>query len=100
MRAAVHAGMEALEIGARVDHLDLVGGHAGGDQPALDGLADGHDGGDAPVRVAEAVPAVEREADPAVEDEHGRAHEEPGEQGERARPALVAVDDLDALARG
>ena len=94
--AAVHSRMEAIEIGARVDNLDLVRGHVGGDQAALDRLADGHDGGDAPVGIAETVPAVEGKADPAVEDEHGKLHEEAGEQGERARLALLAVDDVES----
>ena len=98
--AAVHVGMKAREVGAGVDHLDLVAGHAGGDEAPLDRLADGDDGGDAPVRVAEAVPAVEREADAAVQDEHGDLDEEAGDQRERPRPALLAVDDVDALARG
>ena len=93
---AVHTGMKAVEIGARVDHLDLAGGHAGGDEAPLDRLAHGHDGGDAPGGVAEAVPAVEGKADAAVEDEDGDLHEEAGEQGERARPALLTVDDVDA----
>src|SRR4026207_2106339 len=42
---AVDAGMEASEIGARVDHLDLARRHAGRHQPALDRLADRHAGG-------------------------------------------------------
>src|SRR5207247_3251219 len=35
---AVHAGMEALEVGAGVNDLDLAGGDAAGDEAALDRL--------------------------------------------------------------
>ena len=95
---AVHVGMKAGEIGAGVDHLDLVGGDAGGHESPLDRLADGDHGGDARGGVAEAVPAAQREAHAAAQDEHGDPDEEPGDERERARPALVAVDDGDALA--
>ena len=61
---AVHAGMEATEVGPRVDHLDLLRGHAGADEPPLDGLAHRDDRGHPLRGVAEAVPAVERESSP------------------------------------
>src|SRR5439155_487365 len=41
-RAPVHAGMEAVGVGARVDDLDLRLRDALTDEPRLDGLADGH----------------------------------------------------------
>src|SRR3972149_2459017 len=43
--AAVYLGMEAPEVGAGVDDLDLRGGDPGGDEPPPDGLAHGDDGG-------------------------------------------------------
>src|SRR5207244_3553419 len=95
---AVHAGMEALEIGAGIDDLDLLGGHTARDEAALDRLADGHDRVHAPGRVADAPDARHRKAHAAVENEQRAPAHEPGQQRQRARAALVGVDDVDAAA--
>ena len=94
-RLAVEAGMEAQDVGARVDDLDLLGRHPGRDQIALDRLADRDDRVNAPARVADPPHPGHVEADAAIQDElRPRAHE-PGEQRERARPSLVRVSHLD-----
>src|SRR6266850_1206368 len=94
---AVHPGVEAPEVRPRVDDLDLLGGDAGPDEPALDGLADRHHRGHLLRGVAEAVPAVEREAHPAIEDEDRDPHRESGEHGQGPGASLLAVYDLDLV---
>ena len=94
-RAAVDAGMEPLDVGAGIDHHDLVRRDAGGDQVALDRLADRDDRVHTPARVAEAVRPAQAEADAAVQHEQrARAHEA-SQQGQGAGAALVGVDHLD-----
>ena len=95
--AAVHLGMEAPEVGAGVDDLDLRGRDPGGNEPPPDGLAHGDDGGHPARGIPEAVPAVQGEADAAVEDKHGDPHQQSREERQRARLALVAVHDLGPL---
>ncbi len=94
---AVHPGMEAAEVRPRVDDVDLRGGHSRRDEPALDGLADRDDRGHPRRGVAEAVPAVERKAHAAIEDEDRDPDREAGQEGQRPRAPLLAVHDLDLV---
>src|SRR5262249_27987999 len=95
--SSVGARVEALEVGAGVDHFHLLGGHAGGYQAVLDGAADGDDSVHTATRVADAAEAADLEADAAVEDEERAGAHEAREQCKCARAALVGVHDLDAL---
>src|SRR5206468_7205674 len=81
-RPAVDTRMKAGGVRPRVDHLDLLAVDAGTHERPLDGLADRDDGRDAPGRVAEALKAIERKTDAAVEDQHRNPHEQPGHQRE------------------
>ena len=94
-------GWKRVEVGAGVDDLDLVGGHAGGDEPALDRLAHGDDRVHAAARVAErGCSGRAGSCTPRLRTSSARAPDEAGEQRERAGAALVRVRDLDALAGG
>jgi len=87
--------MEPLDVGARVDHRDLVRGHAGRDEVALDRLTHGDDRVHAPTRIPEAARPGHPEADATVQDEARARPQEPGQQCQGARPPLVRVRHLD-----
>ena len=94
-RLAVEAGVEALDVGPRVDHLDLLGRHARRHEIALDRFADRHDRVHAPAGVPDPPRPRHVEADAAVQDQaRPRAHES-GEQGQGAGTPLVSVGHLD-----
>src|SRR5207245_2080922 len=95
---AVHAGMEALEVGAGVNDLDLAGGDAAGDEAALDRLADGHDRLHASRGIADTPDPGHRKAHAAVEDEQRAAAHGAGEEGQGSRTTFMGVSDLDAMA--
>src|SRR4030095_7401514 len=77
-RLAVEAGMEALDVGAGVDHLDLPCRRACRHEITLDRRADRDDRVHAPARVSEAARAGHVEADAAIEDQPRARPPEPG----------------------
>jgi hypothetical protein len=94
-RLTVEAGVKALDVGARVDHFDLLARYARRDQIALDRLAHRDDCVHAPARVKDPPRARHAEAHAAVEDQAGPRAHEPGEQGQGAGAPLVRVRHLD-----
>src|SRR5262245_4645959 len=92
--------MEALEIGAGVEHVALASRAPGRHQATLDGSADGDDSVHARARVAEPASARNRKTDASVQDETGTRADQAGQDGQRARSAFVRVDDLRAAGAG
>jgi len=93
------AGPETgLETGPGSRPDSGAGPAAGGDEPALDRLAHGDDRVHPPARVAQAPDAGDGERHAAVQDEARAPAQHAGQDGERARAALVGVRHLDVVA--
>jgi hypothetical protein len=94
-RLTVEARVKALQVGAGIDHLDLLGRHARRHEIALDRFADRDDRVHAPAGVPDPPRPRHAKADAAVQDQPRPGAHEPGEQGQGAGASLVGVGHLD-----